>query len=231
MPRSNAIAAENATGGSRPGAGAASVPNSGPPQKHKGNVSPGERFRRAKILATRRRGRRQKAQARTRRSSDTCGRATPAFAVHAKRLISHLSQTSRGGAKADKHSDPVVVERPQQATTNAGDGVQPGRVTEPNTAVVANLSGSVDASPDDSGQFQTECGALLAYFAALIDAARRRLPASIVIAVVQMLMNEQTAAMRALTERKQATTRSQRGVMPERPPPTTHAKGESPKSG
>lgn len=64
----------------------------------------------------------------------------------------------------------------------------------------------------------------MAYYAARIAAARLCLPASAVAAIVQAIMNEQTAAMRALTERWQAASEKQRTEKAERP------KGPAPKN-
>ena len=57
----------------------------------------------------------------------------------------------------------------------------------------------------------------MAYYAARIAAARLCLPPSAVGAIVQAIMNEQTAAMRALTERWQAASEKQRAEKAERP--------------
>ena len=67
-------------------------------------------------------------------------------------------------------------------------------------------------------------GGLMAYYAARIAAARMSLPKSAVAAIVQSIMNEQTAAIRALTERWQAASEKQRMEKAERP------KGSAPKT-
>ena len=64
----------------------------------------------------------------------------------------------------------------------------------------------------------------MAYYAARIAAARLCLPKSVVAGIVQSIMNEQTAAMRALTERWQAASEKQRADKAERP------KGPAPKN-
>ena len=64
----------------------------------------------------------------------------------------------------------------------------------------------------------------MAYYAARIAAARLTLPKNAVAAIVQSIMNEQTAAMRALTERWQAASEKQRAERAERP------KGPAPKN-
>ncbi len=57
----------------------------------------------------------------------------------------------------------------------------------------------------------------MAYYAARIAAARTCLPKNAIAAIVQSIMNEQTAAMRALTERWQAASEKQRTEKAERP--------------
>ena len=64
----------------------------------------------------------------------------------------------------------------------------------------------------------------MAYYAARIAAARTCLPKNAVAAIVQAIMNEQTVAMRALTERWQAASEKQRTEKAERP------KGPAPKN-
>ena len=58
----------------------------------------------------------------------------------------------------------------------------------------------------------------MAYYAGRIAAARQSLPKSAVAAIVQSIMNEQTAAMRALTERWQAASEKQKSVRPTKIP-------------
>jgi len=62
------------------------------------------------------------------------------------------------------------------------------------------------------------------YYAARIAAARLTSPKNVVAAIAQSIMNEQTAAIRALTERWQAASEKQRGEKAERP------KGPAPKN-
>ena len=69
----------------------------------------------------------------------------------------------------------------------------------------------------------------MAYYAARIAAARQSLPKSAVAAIVQSIMNEQTAAVRALTERWQAASEKQRVGKPERPKGPPQGKDDAPK--
>ena len=81
-----------------------------------------------------------------------------------------------------------------------------------------------DASPE----FRAEMGGLMAYYAARIAAARRGGSSSEVAAIVQTIMNEQTVAMRALTERWQAASEKQRVEKPERPKGPPQQKDDGP---
>ena len=72
-------------------------------------------------------------------------------------------------------------------------------------------------------------GGLIAYYAARIAAARTCLPKNAVAAIVQSIMNEQTAAMRALTERWQAASEKQRTEKAERPKGSVQRNGNHPK--
>ena len=68
----------------------------------------------------------------------------------------------------------------------------------------------------------------MAYYAARIAAARVTLPKNVVAAIVQSIMNEQTSAMRALTERWQAASEKQRAEKPERPTGPIQRKNDGP---
>jgi hypothetical protein len=70
--------------------------------------------------------------------------------------------------------------------------------------------------------------ALLAFYASRIAAARLSLAPSIAAAVVQALLNEQAAALRALTERWHAAAQKQRDEKPERPMGIARRKDEGP---
>lgn len=78
-----------------------------------------------------------------------------------------------------------------------------------------------------SAEFRSEFAALLAFYAARIEAARRSLTGSVAAAVVQAILNEQTVALRALAERH-AATQKQRDEKPERPAGAAQRKDEGP---
>jgi sRNA-binding protein len=82
--------------------------------------------------------------------------------------------------------------------------------------------------PDASAELRSEFAALLAYYAARIEAARRSLTGSVAEAVVQAILNEQAIALRALAER-QAAVQRQRAEKPERPTGAVRRKDEGPK--
>jgi hypothetical protein len=91
-----------------------------------------------------------------------------------------------------------------------------------------NSSTSGDA-PGVSAEFRSEFAALLAFYAARINAARRSLNPSVAAAIVQALMNEQAVALRGLTDRWHAASQKQRDEKPERPTQNVQRKDEGPK--
>lgn len=77
--------------------------------------------------------------------------------------------------------------------------------------------GGASVAPDISDAFRSEMAALIAFYASRIGAARMTVSASIVGAIVQSIMREQTIALKALLERWQAATQKQRDERPMRP--------------
>jgi hypothetical protein len=71
--------------------------------------------------------------------------------------------------------------------------------------------------PDVSLEFQSEMAAIRGYYAARIAAARRRLPAGDLAVAIRALLNEETVALRAVTERWRAATERQKQEKPQRP--------------
>jgi hypothetical protein len=78
-------------------------------------------------------------------------------------------------------------------------------------------NGAASEPPDVSPEFQSEMAAIRGYYAARIAAARRSLTGSVAAAIVQSLLNEQTVALRALTDRWRAATERQKQEKPQRP--------------
>ena len=111
----------------------------------------------------------------------------------------------------------------QASSMNAQDNRSSGG-NDNRGASPSEESGDAGSMPDASPEFRAEMGGLMAYYAARIAAARLTFPKNAVAAVVQSIMNEQTAAMRALTERWQAASEKQRTEKAERP------KGSAPKN-
>ena len=104
----------------------------------------------------------------------------------------------------------------QANSANAQDNRSSGG-NEIRSACSGEESGDSSSLADASPEFRAEMGGLMAYYAARIAAARLCLPPSAVGAIVQAIMNEQTAAMRALTERWHAASEKQRAERAERP--------------
>jgi hypothetical protein len=70
---------------------------------------------------------------------------------------------------------------------------------------------------------------LLAFYASRIAAARRSLSPSVAAAIVQTLLNEQTAALRALTDRERAASQKQRDEKRQRAKGNGQQKDDDPK--
>jgi hypothetical protein len=64
--------------------------------------------------------------------------------------------------------------------------------------------------PDLSAEFQGEMAALLAFYAARIGATRRSLNRTTADFIILAILNEQTVALRALSDRWRAATERQR---------------------
>jgi hypothetical protein len=70
---------------------------------------------------------------------------------------------------------------------------------------------------------------LLAFYASRIAAARLSLEPSVAAAIVQALLNEQSIALQALTDRQRAASQEQRDERPDRPTGKVQRKDEGPK--
>jgi hypothetical protein len=84
-------------------------------------------------------------------------------------------------------------------------------------------------APDVSAEFRSEFAALLACYAARINAARQSLSPSVAAAIVQALMGEQAVALRGLMDRWHAASQRQRDEKPERPTGNLQRKDEDPR--
>jgi hypothetical protein len=158
------------------------VPKAGSPRTKPGTIKRADGFRRAGRYLTWRRPRRR-IPPRTRGSGSV---AKPSFAAAAKRVLV-----------------------PSLKTHVAGKATSP----PPATARSGNVDDRNSSAPGDalgvSADFRSEFAALLAFYAARIAAARASLDPSIATAIVQALLNQQTTALRALTDRWHAATQKQ----------------------
>jgi hypothetical protein len=106
---------------------------------------------------------------------------------------------------------------------------EPERLAGRSTRTSATTSGGASDAADVSAEFRSEFAALLAFYAARIAAARASLDPSVAAAIVQALMNEQSVALRALTDRQHAASQKQRDERPERPTGNVQRKDDGPK--
>ncbi len=118
----------------------------------------------------------------------------------------NLDSDRQEGRKIDPSPSPLDPTSRQNGMNPAGSGA-------------GNPSMSPEASepPDVSAQFQSEMAAIRGYYAARIAAARRGLPAGDLAAAIRALLNEETVALRALTDRWRAATERQKQEKPQRP--------------
>ncbi len=183
-----------------------------------GTTRPANSFRRASRIVTWRHSIRRRVQI-TRRNRTVVPRVAPSFAAAARALLKPGSTVPQSGLNASAPEVPTTQQPPtseQTSSTNAQD-VRQSAGNETRITVASEESGDAGSMPDASPEFRGEMGALLSYYAARIAAARMTMPSSAVAAIVQAIINEQTAAMRALTERWQAASEKQRADKPERP--------------
>ena len=83
--------------------------------------------------------------------------------------------------------------------------------------------------PDVSAGLRSEMAGLLAFYAARIGAVRRSLSPGVANAIILAIMNEQAAALRALTDRWHAVSQKQQAEKPERPTGNAQRKDDNPK--
>jgi hypothetical protein len=177
------------------------VPKAGPPRTKPGTINRADSFRRTGRYLTWRRPRRR-GPLKTQRGGAL---PRPSFTATAKTLLRRPLRDVRG---VDR-----LPSQPPSVVGSAGDD--------------RNSNTSGDAS-GVSADFRSEFAALLAFYAARINAARRSLSPSVAAAIVQALMNEQAVALRALTDRWHAASQKQRDEKPERPTGNAQRKDEGP---
>lgn len=93
--------------------------------------------------------------------------------------------------------------RPVRVAAGAGSGLAAAASTSLKTDVAA--------------AFRAEHAAILGFYAARIEAARRGARPADIAAAVRAILNEQTVALRALADRRDAAERREREQKPERP--------------
>jgi hypothetical protein len=94
-----------------------------------------------------------------------------------------------------------------------------------NAEASVSLSGSLRAAV--SAAFATEHGAILGYYAARIEAAKRGATPAAIIAAIRAILDEQTVALRNLANRRHVAEKAEQDQQPGRPetPNTTAAGG------
>jgi len=175
------------------------VPKAEPPRTKASYLNRADSFRRTGRSLTCRRPRR--VPLKTRRRG---GNPRPSFAAAAEKLLRAPLPEACG-------VDRVPSQPPSVAAS--------GRTEDRSFGALADV-------PDVSAEFRSEFAALLAFYAARINAARRSLSGSVAAAIVQALMNEQAVALRGLMERWQAASQKQRDEKPERPTSSGQRKDE-----
>ena len=206
----NAIEGESATGGNRPGAGAAPVPKPKPPHTKRG-FSPAKRFRRTGRSLTQWRGRRRILTTTKTGSGDV---RAEWLAVRAATGLANPGSfrgqsllDARGGLESDRQNENKVD--PSSPPNDGASGQNGARSGVGNSGNLPAANGDPSEPPDVSVEFQSEMAAIRTYYAARIAAARRRLPAGDLAVAIRALLNEETVALRALADRWRAATQRQ----------------------
>ncbi len=216
----------------RPGAGAAPGLKAGPPHTKRG-FSPARRFRRTGRSLT---------QWRNTRRIQTTGRKGGGdiraewLALRAATGLANSGSfrgqslpekrgASDAGQQEGRKADPSS---PPNDGATGQNGVNPTGFGAGNPSMSPEASGGASA-PDVSAEFRSEMAAIRAYYAARIAAARRGLPAGDIAAAIRALLNEETVALRALTDRWRAATERQQQEKPQRPAGNARRKDDGPK--
>ena len=195
-----------------------------PKQPHtKRGISPARRFRRTGRSLTKWRGRRRI------QTTTKTGSGDVRVLWLEVRVVTGLpnSGSSRGQSVPDLHEPDRQEGRKVDPPTPPNDGTsgQSGvRSDAGNSGNLPATHGGASEPPDVSAEFQSEMAAIRSYYAARIAAARRRLPASDLAVAIRALLNEETVALRAVTDRWRTATERNKQEKPERP------KGAMPKN-
>jgi hypothetical protein len=196
------------------------VPKPKPPHTKPG-FSPARRFRRTGRSLTKWRSRR-----RIQTTTKTGSGDVRALWLEV-RVVTGLPN-SRGQSSPDTRGD-VDSERkidPSPPSSEGLGGHNGVRSDADNSGNLPATSEGQSEPPDVSLEFQSEMAAIRAHYAAKIAAARRNVRPGDLAVAIRALLNEETAALRAVTERWQAATRRQQQEKPQRPTVIVHRKDD-----
>jgi len=208
------------------------VPKSGTPRTKKGSSHPADGFKRAKRIFTRKGAPRRRIRITTKKSGGYNIRKAPLLAAEANKLLRRLPPAITTTTTASTPVQPethIVDGVTSQRLTGVSDTTKSGGGDDRGGGTVTGPSIDASDAADVSADFRGELAGVLALYGARIEAARRSLPASIAAGVVRALLNEQTAAMRSISERMQAASEKQRGDRPERPAQPLQRNNDDPK--
>jgi hypothetical protein len=186
-----------------------------PKQPHtKRGISPARRFRRTGRSLTKWRGRR-KIQTTTK-----TGSGDVRVLWLEVRVVTGLpnSGSIRGQTLPD------LSEPDRQEGRKVDPSAPPNDATSGHLRSDAGNSGNLPATnggasepPDVSPEFKSEMAAIRSQYAARIAAARRNVRPGDLAVAIRALLNEETVALRAVTERWKAATERQKQEKPQRP--------------
>lgn len=200
------------------------MPKPKPPHTKRG-ISPARRFRRTGRSLTKWRSRR-----RIQTTTKTGSGDVRALWLEV-RVVTGLpnSGSNRGQSVPDLREPDRQEGRKVDPSTPPNDGTsgQSGvRSDAGNSGNLPATHGGASEPPDVSPEFKSEMAAIRSHYAARIAAARRRLPASDLAVAIRALLNEETVALRAVTDRWRAATQRQQQEQPQRPTGTVQPKDD-----
>jgi len=121
------------------------------------------------------------------------------------------SPDTRGDVDSERKIDP-------SPPSNEGTGGQNGaRSDAGDSDNLPATNGGASEPPDVSPEFKSEMAAIRSHYAARIAAARRNVRPGDLAVAIRALLNEETVALRAVTERWKAATERQRQEKPQSP--------------
>jgi hypothetical protein len=125
----------------------------------------------------------------------------------------------------------LSVERHELRTIEISSPQSPsgGDITRSGMGTESHSAGMSESPADVSAELRSEMAGLLAFYAARIGAARRSLNRTTADIIILAILNEQTVALRALTDRWHSTAEKQRSEKLERPTGAVQRKDDEPK--